>query len=481
MTEDAVRRVRAPLVVLAALGAALLAAGAAGALDTAPPYVGGFSPQEGGFVNAGSLDPGGLARVELTAQFFDADSALSPSNTRIAVWSVGAGRYEVPEQTSAQQISSPSSASAFALFLLPDGLYRSEMWARDDAGNEMTRSSTFVVDTTPPDIQVAAPALTNESTVRVRLDATDGLSGVSLPAILSYKGDCSYNWATTVFEVTQLPGRVVGVSSFTLCVGSTNQFTAAVTDRAGNTAQASQTGIIYDRGGPTFSGFEPDSFDRLDGPQVEVSVRISDDASGVNESRVEIRLSEDGGRAWGDWGPARAVRQGGMVWANATFEVADGATAAIEWRAWDNAGNGPSKSRTEFFYVNGPPFVESFEPAEGAVIQQYSEVRLFARFADPDADTVDASFRSDIDGPLGRADGTRAQLSLGVHNLTLTAIDGHGHTVSYTYQVQVVVRPPPDPRPMLFTAVLAGAMLWAVYAAYSKEEEQDAADAAPKA
>jgi hypothetical protein len=90
---------------------------------------------------------------------------------------------------------------------------------------------------------------------------------------------------------------------------------------------------------------------------------------------------------------------------------------------------------------------------------------------------------SDIDGPLGRADGRPVRLSMGTHNLTVSLDDGHGHVVRYLYQVQVIPRPPPDPRPLWFSLILAGLMVWAAYAAYTREEREfeKIAAAPPKA
>jgi hypothetical protein len=473
-------RIAAAAAILFALAAGLSAPAAALSGDTEPPVLQWFSPPDGGFVNMTKVAPQGGARVEVTAGFFDAGSALAPNNTSISVWSEARADFETADQYAANQGNNYSSVEAFALYFLPDGPYRIFFVATDDAGNTANRSSTFVVDTIPPSINLAAPSFVNSTTLHVQVDARDAGSGIAPPVLLSYKTACLYTWSTITVQAIELPGRLVGEADVPVCVGSGNQFTVVVGDRAGNGESASRTGIACDLAPPTFSGFTPNSFDRLETGSVYAAVTISDDASGPNASRVEYRVSTDGGIVFSAWQPAYTREERRTLRANVTIDGNDGATIALEWRAWDLAGNGPSTSRTEFFYINGPPFLESFAPADGTQVYNFNEVRIQGLAADPDADSVIITVSSDVDGPLGRADGRPVRLSLGLHNLTVALDDSHGHVVRYVYQLLVIPRPPPDPRPLWFTMILAGVMAWAAFATYAKgEEEREKRESAP--
>jgi hypothetical protein len=469
----------AAVVLSAAVGVLALCPSAAAA-DTTPPHLDSLQPADGSFVNGTTRVAPGTANVLLSAVFQDDASAIDVANVTVAAWSLSAGGFVGSPSYSASEYGDPSRVLLLGSIELQDGDYRLDLGAADVLGNTVNTSTTFTVDVTPPQLEVAAPSLTNESQLTVRFDARDGLSGMALQALLSYRSACSYTMSSKAFQVVALPGRLVGETSMGLCVGADNRFTVVVADRAGNTASVERTDIIYDAGPPTFSDFSPTSFTRVDGPRVSVTASVTDDAVGVNRSRVQAQLSKDGGLTFGNWTNASTIFGGAGVRASVSFTIPAGATAAVRWRAWDLAGNGPSESRIEYFYVNGAPFVVTLEPAEGTVVTQFTAVRLYAEFADPDADPVTASFRSDIDGPLGAADGRRVQLSVGVHNLTLTASDGHGHLVNYTYQVQIIARPPPDPRPLLLTAILAGIMVWVTYAAWTKEDDPPGASL-PKA
>ena len=491
--REAPLRGRAPLLAgaLALAGVALLLAAAApaAAADTAPPVIRAFAPGEGTFVNATRIDPSGLARVEVTVQVSDDNSALPPGNTSVAVWSAARGAFENASEYIVQQGITPSHVDIFALFFLEDGAYRLDIAASDEPGNPVARSSTFTVDTHEPVLSVAWPFYVNATTIPLRIDARDTGSGVQAPGIVSYRTACSLIWYAFEVEFVELPGRVVAETSVPACVGTSNYLAVVVSDVAGNAAAVNSQGIRCDLAGPTFDEFEPKSFDRIDTARAYVSVIVRDDASGADPRRIQYRASMDGGITFGPWTSADARSTGRNVYANASFDVTDGATVGLEWRAWDYAGNGPDVSRMEFFYVNGPPFLEFFSPDDGTQIYEFNEVRLMAVTDDPDADTVVVVVSSDIDGILGRAwnpatkDMRGVRLSYGIHNLTVALDDGHGHVVHYVYQVRVIHRPPPDPRPLMFTVILAGLMVWAAYSVYTRpdDEEPPRARAAPKA
>lgn len=465
-------------VWLAALAATAFGAVAscATAADTSPPVIGQVEPKEGGFVNAELVGLDGVGNAYLFALITD-DTPLDAPRASARILRADDG-FEVAVLPVGPAPSQPGALALEAVAPLADGAYRLVVEATDRAGNLARAERNFTVDTDGPRLAAFAPAVSKERAALLLLDASDNLSGFVEPFFLSYRSACAFSWSEVPVQVTLLPGRAVGQALLTLCEGSTNQYSVTAVDRAGNTVQILQRKITYDTHPPGFTKFAPGPFERVDESAPTLEVWVTDHAAGVNRSSVEAQVSGDGGVTWGPWRPATTEGPATYLSASVRANFTAGATAAVRWRASDLAGNGPSTSEVRFFYLNGPPFVVSFEPAEGAEVFENSAVRLFAEFADPDADTVVATVTSDLDGLLGRADGRRVHLSPGPHTLTLEGDDGHGHRVTYSYQVQVVARPPPDLRPLLFTLVIAGAMVWAAYATWTREGEEDAPPAA---
>ena len=456
----------APLGVALAL---LAAAPEAAASDTTAPSITDLRPEEGAFVNASALGPGGLARPFIHATIADDSVPESLNVTAQVLWVADLSTAAL--LTAELSPSRPGALEVGAFAALKDGEYRLVVEAVDSAGNPARAEHNFTVDTKAPRLTASAPAVSPDAAATLLVDARDEGSGLALPLTVSYRSACASTWSPVTLEVTPLPGRAVGQASLALCEGTNNQFSVTARDRAGNTAQVLQRKIAYDTHAPGFTSFSPGPFERVDDTHPTLEVWVTDNAVGVNRSSVEAQVSTDGGTTWGPWRPATVGSNGSYVRASLRANFTAGATGAVRWRASDLAGNGPSESSSQYFYLNGPPFVVHFEPAEGAQIFENSTVRLVAEFADPDADFVEATVYSDIDGPLGRADGRRVQLSPGVHTLTLQGDDGHGHVVTYAYQVEVVSRLPPDLRPLILTLVIAGSMVWAAFAAWTRDGE----------
>ncbi len=452
------------------LGVAALGAAAGGrALDTTAPTIADILPEEGAFVNAAALGLSGVAHAVVQATITD-DVPVGVANVTAHILNAADGSEVVALEVNASP-GHPGAVEVAGFPALNDGEYRLEVEARDGAGNAAREERNFTVDTKAPWIAASAPAISKDRVAVLTIDARDATSGIALPLQVSYRSACASTWVPEPVDVTLLPGRALAQAALALCEGTNNQYSVAVRDRAGNVAELIQRKVAYDTQAPGFTSFAPGPFERVDEAQTTLEVWVTDNAVGVNRSSVEAQVSGDGGLTWGAWRKAAVTGNGTYVrgWIKANFTA--GATAAVRWRASDLAGNGPAESDDRYFYLNGPPFVVSFEPPEGAQIYENAAVRLSAEFADPDADIVEATVTSDIDGALGRADGRRVHLSPGLHTLTLAGDDGHGHLVTYAYQVEVISRLPPDLRPLFFTFVIAGAMVWAAYAAWTREGE----------
>jgi hypothetical protein len=470
------------LLVLAALAASVaLSFGAAGQ-DVDPPQLYDLSPAEGALVTRPIDAVDGLLRFTVTVR---ASDAVSGVNLSTVAWTLDPP-YESVSDYAANLDTNPLNATAWELnltFTLPDGRYRLLWRVADYDGNPAEASTNFVVDVSAPLIEVTAPDVTTSLTVTVRFDIRDATTGVNASSVaVRYRTNCNPVWRNATFQRTALPTRVVGEAQVPVCVGFTgaNYLQIGAMDNAGYPAWSPVRTLIVDVRPPEFWGFDPPPFVTVGAGNASVRVTIFDNGSGVNASSVEGQVSYNGGISWSPWLPAEVnASDGGRVTVVAWLPIVlpDGASVGVRWNATDRAGNGPHASDPVFFRVNGPPFVVSIEPAEGSLFKQYESVRFSAEFADPDADFVRATFTSDLDGYLGPADGVRRSLSVGLHNLTLTADDGHGHVVHYNYTVEVVRRPPPDPRPLigplLVVALMALGAWWALAPGQRRRRDDD--------
>lgn len=473
---------RPALALLPFAAFTVLIASAVAAQDTEPPIITAFDPAEGALVTRALNDADGRVTFVASARTTDSGSGVNQSD---ASWSLEPSYESVSDFASYFVLASLGGPDWLVTLQLtvPDGPYRLTLRVADYDGNGAQASVNFTVDASEPTIAVIAPAQTANLTVVVRFDIRDAVTGVDPDSIqVRYRTNCAGVWKNASFQRTALPARVVGEALVPLCAGfyGTNSVQVGAADFAGYMAWSPLWTIIVDAQPPVFVDFDPAPFVTITERFVPVRALVRDNTSGVDTTAIFAQVTYNGGISWSNWTPANvtpgpATRM--EVWASLFVPLPDGAHVGIRWKASDGAGNGPRESDAVFFYVNGPPFLVSVEPVENSVFKQYESVRFDAEFADPDADTVRATYSSDIDGYLGTADGSRRSLTVGVHNLTLTADDGHGHAVRYSYTVEVVPRPPPDPRPLLVpiivVATAALAAWWALSPEVRRREDDD--------
>jgi hypothetical protein len=468
------------LLLIAAFG--LLLADAVAAQDAEPPTISAFDPAEGALVTRPLEAADGRVTFVASARAADLGAGINQSD---ASWSLEPAYDSVSDFASYFVLTSLGGPDWLVTLQLtvPDGAYRLTFRVADYDGNTADASVNFTVDASEPTIAVIAPAQTANLTAVVRFDIRDSVSGVDPDSIqVRYRTNCAGVWKNASFQRTALAARVVGEALIPVCAGfyGTNSVQVGAADFAGYMAWSPLWTIIVDAQPPAFVDFDPAAFTTITERTVPIRALVHDNTSGVDTATIFGQVSYNGGITWGNW-TAAEVTPGQDIrleaWASLFVPLPDGAHVGVRWRASDAAGNGPVESQAVFFYVNGPPFLVSVEPAENSVFKQYESVRFTAEFADPDADTVRATYSSDIDGYLGTADGSRRSLTVGVHNLTLTADDGHGHAVRYNYTIEVVPRPPADPRPLLVPLiVIASAALaawWALSPEARRREDDD--------
>ncbi len=472
--------------VLVLVAVTLLVGAPAGAADIVPPTVDIEAPRDGHLYNVSASGArAGTSKVEAAALVTDEDTPVDQLNVSFAL----VPDYSLVAQNGSFTVTfTPVGATGLRASVdlwLPDGTYTLTWFATDTGGNTSSAASTFSVDLQPPAMAVAAPPMSRDPDVWVTVDIVDAVAGVEPDDVrVLFRSACSTKWADVTVAFTSLGGHVVGEAPLHLCEGRDNVVQVVAVDRAGH---GNSTGVLWltlDTNPPVFLAYEPASFTTADGPQVAITARVTDGVAGTNFSSVEVQVSPDGGLTWGPW-VHPTVRStagtGSLAVTNATFPP--GASVAVRWRAFDHAGNGPGEQEVVHFNVNGPPFLISFEPQEGFETLEGREITFSARFADPDADTVETSFYSDIDGHLGDLTGLhevdplgdwfKRELSLGVHNITVVGQDGHGNRAVYTYQVSVVVRSPPDLRLFAFIPLMGVALAAAAWLAWRRAEDLD--------
>jgi len=365
--------------------------------------------------------------------------------------------------------SNASEIWARIILFVPDGAY-TLTWTADDAGGGVTSQAvSFTADSHAPYVSVDLPAVTRVQNLTVYIDIQDPLSDINASTIVvQFRSSCSSSWAVVPMQSTLLPGRVSGVVELHLCAGLSNSLQLSVADRAGNAHYGLVATVTLDQQAPTMNHSFPWPFSILEGNSVNLTAAFADDYSGVDASTVQLQVSKNGGVTYSDWLDPEVRVQGGIAYASYAQTFSPGQAAAVRWRAFDKAGNGPGPMQPIHFQMNGEPFLISYEPVEGKTFLEGQRVPFAASFADPDADFVNAEFYSDIDGYLGSVSGFHNitpvnerfthVLSLGVHNISIVGDDNHGHRVTYVYQLEILPRPPPDYRFFLLIPMLLALM-----------------------
>ena len=213
-----------------------------------------------------------------------------------------------------------------------DGQHTISVSAMDNAGNQASSSISINVDTLPPTLTlsvspIAPNGLNHWYTVPVAMSATAKDTGSGLASI-QYREDGG-SWQT---------GSSVKVTSD----GShTVSFTA--TDKAGNSATASQT-VNVDTTPPVITISSPNPNSVIFGT-TNVTGQSTDATSGV----ADVQVSLDNGSTWTDAAPGWSYLFHSGALANGAFKLLA--------RSTDNAGNTGSPVGVSLILDNYPPII----------------------------------------------------------------------------------------------------------------------------
>ncbi len=220
-----------------------------------------------------------------------------------------------------------------------DGTHTVEIVAYDNANNSITKSVTFVVDTTAPEMSITSPAMGfNSDSATVKLiwfayDATAGLSGYQ------YRIDGGA-WSATTQAISH---------DFTGLAEGPHSAEAKCIDKAGNEATASVT-FIVDTYIPILGIISPSEGAYVTS-SVTVRVSSSDPTSGI--SGYQFRID---GQAWTELSDSPNATFAGLPDGMHTFDV----------KAYDGAMNWARITST-FTVDSGEPTVLIVSPGSGSI------------------------------------------------------------------------------------------------------------------
>lgn len=292
-------------------------------------------------------------------------------------------------------------------FLLDEGPHTVEVRAWDEAGNVRITSVAFMVDRTPPQLDISHPAgaaLINVSEVTVQWSCQDTLSAL---ATLRYRLNGG-PW-TTLASVESIP-LVLEDGVWTLEVQAI--------DGAGNAATVTRL-IEVDTTLPTLAILAPEAGAHV--RDVNLRWEGSDPGSGLTMFQYRV----DGGE-WSDAGLATTT----------VLTLPDG-THTVEVRAWDEAGNVRTAS-VQFTADRSPPELTIISPADGAAVNG-SDVTVAWSCEDACSDLALVRYCLN-DGPwtlLTSLDDLVMVLEDGAWSIKIQAIDGAGNSAVVTHLVEV--------------------------------------------
>ena len=248
---------------------------------------------------------------------------------------------------------------------LTEGRHTLTVIAKDYAGNRNVYTIEFVVDITPPDVNLSiSPEDTyiNSSTITIHLSAQDNFAmqtaNIYVDNILQYTfdlaGETQWNYTLRI----------------NLTEGNHN-ISITVIDKAGNSATAS-TALTIDITPPSIQILQPANGSIYNQSNIIIAAKLNDSLSGINASTITVAV---------DGAPILNFtyyeNNGTLI---ATVRLIDG-EHHVEISAEDNAGN-VARAFAAFYIDTGLPKILVYSPIEGAIYNS-STVTLNMTVIDP--------------------------------------------------------------------------------------------------
>jgi hypothetical protein len=345
-------------------------------VDTEAPYLSDIEPADGSAVN--------MVDVEVSWTVVDNVSGVAKTEVRIdgGSWETVTGTSKVFDD-------------------LSDDTYTVDIRVTDVAGNDVTKPTTFIVDTIEPTVYITHPddgELIYSSTVTVRWEQSDlGGSGLEKVEASLDGGD----WEVMPTNLSVYEGLSDGVHTVDV----------RATDKAGNEDTDSVTFEVVDSTAPEISISSPDDGSVLPSNSVTFEWSVTDEGTGVDT--VEFKLDAE---AWTTTTASGTFDRTGLAEGAHTFSI----------RAEDNSGN-QATLPVQFTIDTLDPTVVIDSPTEGEPLDDEDVLVEYSVDGTGTAATVERSVDGGAWEPAGMASTLVESLSEGAHTVEIRATDGAGH------------------------------------------------------
>jgi hypothetical protein len=206
-------------------------------------------------------------------------------------------------------------------------------------------------------------------------------------------------------------------------------------DLAKNTAESTANRINIDLLEVGFSAAEPREGIIYDALELRCKITVEDfGGSGVDPTSIAYRYSTFGLSDFSLWLSDEITpdkkEDKFVFFVDLPFQT--GVLNYIQWRASDNAGNGPTESKAYNININSAPVPFIKEPKENGKYNSNDLIIFDANTTyDPDPDDkLTYGWSSNVSKFLGDTISFRHKLAPGYHTITLTVSDDHGHVES---------------------------------------------------
>ncbi|WP_455392090.1 hypothetical protein [[Eubacterium] cellulosolvens] len=375
----------------------------------------------------------------------------------------GTGKYEYWRYAQDSEITADPDGHTFYLSTIvnfKDGVNNYIRWtALDLAGNEIISNDYQVlVDVTP--IEFTSPLPTEEQwrnslTVPCSVEMFDikgsGILGKTIQYSFSTNGLGRFGpWTNEGLEYKELEGTrarrsngnsievfesVFATAKPKFAAGSSNYIKWRAKDQANNLVTSDSYQVNVDLDEVFFLNPEPKEDITYNELELRCKITVVDiGGSGVNPEKVEYRYSGTGLAGFREWTSEEITpdKADDKLFFFVDVQFNPGNQNKLQWRAMDNAGNGPTESKIFNITINSPPVVVIDEPKESGSYGSDSNIFFSANSTfDPDPDDMlSYEWSSNISKYLGNTKAFYHTLPAGVHKITLTVADNHGHSVA---------------------------------------------------
>ncbi|GEM_PF-6103101 len=296
-------------------------------------------------------------------------------------------------------------------FELEDGNYTVEVRAWDNAGNDNIQMVNFIVDTTPPELEITSleeGEAFDIDEITVEWTGTDETTGIDHYEIRINEED----WINKGTGTTH---------SFTGLEDGEHYVEVRAWDNAGHNT-TTVVNFVVDTTPPVLQIESPQEDEIFDTDSVTVEWECSDETTGIDH--YEIRLEG----TWEDVGEAESF----------TFEGLEEGEHTVEVRAWDEAGNYHVEA-VNFIVDTTPPEVEIIFP-EMAQIVHDSTVTVEWTGTDETSGIDHYQIQLDDDDKIGvgmDTEHTFTDLEDGEYTVEVWAVDAAGNTASDSVEFEV--------------------------------------------